>query len=199
MTSSPKRFTAWLCVLVLPMFVLSAHAEMRITEYMYGGANGEFIEFTNVGSAPVDMIGYSFDDDSETPGTVSLSAFGTVAAGESVILTETEAGAFRTAWSLCDAVKVIGGNSTNLGRDDEINLFDAAGQLVDRLTYGDDVLGGPRANAKSAWVSADGLGANNILDWTLSAAGDGEGSIASAAGDIGSPGKSTRATVPFDS
>src|SRR6185312_7524044 len=103
----------------------SAAAEMRITEYMYSGANGEFIEFTNVGDAPIDMTGWSFDDDSETPGTVDLSAFGTVAAGESVILTETAAADFRTAWSLCDAVKVIGGNTTNLGRDDEINLFDA--------------------------------------------------------------------------
>jgi hypothetical protein len=197
MTSS-KRFTAWLCVLVLPMFAQSADAEMRITEYMYGGANGEFIEFTNVGTSPVDMTGYSFDDDSEAPHTVDLSAFGTVAPGESVILTETEAGAFRTAWSLCDGVKVIGGSATNLGRDDEINLFDAAGALVDRLRYGDDTLGGPRANNFAAWVSADGVGANNILDWTLAAVGDGEGSTASAAGDIGSPGRSTRATVPFD-
>lgn len=198
MTSISKRFTAWLCVPVLAMLAASVHAEMRITEYMYSGANGEFVEFTNVGAAPVDMTGYSFDDDSETPGTVDLSAFGTVAPGESVILTETEAGAFRSAWSLCDAVKVIGGNTTNLGRDDEINLFDATGQLADRLKYGDDVLGGPRTQNKSAWVSAAGVGANDILDWTLSSAGDGEASFASAGGDIGSPGRSTRATVPFD-
>jgi hypothetical protein len=171
---------------------------MRITEYMYGGADGEFVELTNVGNAPVDMTGWSFDDDSELAGTVDLSAFGTVAAGESVILTETDATNFRTAWSLCDAVKVIGGNTTNLGREDEINLFDASSQLVDRLTYGDDTIGGPRANGASAWVSAEGLGANDILDWTLSSLGDGEGSVASAAADIGSPGKSTRATVAFD-
>jgi len=198
MTSISKRFTAWLCVLVLSMLAASASAEMRITEYMYGGANGEFVEFTNVGTAPVDMTGYSFDDDSEVPGTVDLSAFGTVAPGESVILTETNAAMFRTAWSLCDAVKVIGGNTTNLGRDDEINLFDASNALVDRLKYGDDTLGGPRANGASAWVSAAGLGANDSLDWTLSVIGDAEASFVSAGGDIGSPGKSTRATVPFD-
>ncbi len=184
-------------MLVLASVALPARAEMRITEYMYSGANGEFIEFTNVGSAPVDMTGWSFDDDSEIAGTVDLSAFGTVAAGESVILTETNAADFRTAWSLCDNVKVIGGNATNLGRDDEINLFDASSQLVDRLKYGDDTLGGPRTQNKSAWVSAAGLGANIIVDWTLSAVGDGETSIASAGGDIGSPGKSARASVPF--
>ena len=193
-----KRFAAWFSVLVLASVALPARAEMRITEYMYSGANGEFIEFTNVGSAPVDMTGWSFDDDSEIAGTVDLSAFGTVAAGESVILTETNAADFRTAWSLCDNVKVIGGNATNLGRDDEINLFDASSQLVDRLKYGDDTLGGPRTQNKSAWVSAAGLGANIIIDWTLSALGDGENSIASTGGDIGSPGRSTRATVPFD-
>jgi 5-hydroxyisourate hydrolase-like protein (transthyretin family) len=187
------------CFLVLAGFAVAspAMAEMRITEYMYSGTNGEFIEFTNVGSTPVDMTGWSFDDDSETTGTVDLSAFGVVAAGESVILTETAAADFRTAWSLCDAVKVIGGNTTNLGRDDEINLFDASGQLADRLKYGDDTLGGPRTQNASAWVSADGLGANVITDWTLSSVGDTESSYASAGGDIGSPGKSTRATVPF--
>src|SRR5262249_26268290 len=159
---------------VLPLFAATANAEMRITEYMYGGANGEFVELTNVGTAPVDMTGYSFDDDSETPGTVDLSAFGTVAPGESVILTETNAATFRAAWSLCDAVKVIGGNATNLGREDEINIFDASDQLVDRLKFGDDTVGGPRANGASAWVSAAGLGANDILDWTLATAGDTE-------------------------
>ena len=197
MIFTTQRIAAWLSVLASVFAASTATAEMRITEYMYGGTNGEFIEFTNVGSAPVDMTGWSFDDDSETPGTVSLSAFGTVAPGESVILTETIAADFRTAWSLCDAVKVIGGNTTNLGRDDEINLFDASNQLVDRLKYGDDTLGGPRAQNKSAWVSAAGLGANDILDWTLSATGDAENSFASAGGDIGSPGTSTRATVPF--
>jgi len=113
-----KRTAAWLLVLVSFAVASSAAAEMRITEYMYSGGNGEFIEFTNVGNAPVDLAGWSFSDSAEAPGAVDLSAFGTVAAGESVILTETAAADFRTAWSLCDAVKVIGGNTTNLGRDD---------------------------------------------------------------------------------
>ncbi|MEO5626613.1 MAG: DUF3616 domain-containing protein [Dokdonella sp.] len=197
MTACSRRFVVWL-VLLFVLFATPASAQMRITEYMYGGANGEFVEFTNVGNAPLDMSGWSFDDSSRTPGSQSLAAFGTVAAGESVILTETTAAAFRAAWSLCDAVKVIGGNANNLGRDDEINLYDAGNQLVDRLTYGDDsALGGPRTNAISGWVNAAGLGSNIITDWTLSSVGDGESSIASVGGDIGSPGKSTRATVPF--
>ena len=66
-------------------------AQMRVTEYMYDGTDGEFIEFTNVGSTPVSMDGWSFDDDSGISGSFSLSAFGTVAAGESVILAELSA------------------------------------------------------------------------------------------------------------
>ena len=32
-----------------------------ITEWMYQGANGEFVEFTNTGTTPVDLAGWSFD------------------------------------------------------------------------------------------------------------------------------------------
>jgi hypothetical protein len=197
------RTTRVAMLLIAGLFLgaaLPASAQMRITEYMYGGVNGEFVEFTNVGNASIDMTGWSFDDSSRTPGSQPLGAYGIVQPGESVLLADAgvSAAAFRTAWSLCDAVKVIGGNTNNLGRDDEINLYDSSGQLVDRLTYGDDTaLGGPRANGASAWVNAAGLGNNIITDWTLSTAGDGESSFASAGGDIGSPGKSTRVTVPF--
>jgi predicted extracellular nuclease len=115
MTAISKRFVA--CFAALAGFAIAspATAQMRITEYMYSGANGEFVEFTNVGSSSIDMTGWSFDDDSETPGTVDLSAFGSIAAGESVILTETAAADCRTGWSLCDAVKVIGSNTTSAG------------------------------------------------------------------------------------
>ena len=169
---------------------------MRITEYMYGGANGEFIEFTNVGSAAIDMTNWSFSDNAETPGAVNLTAFGIVKPGESVILTETAASAFRTDWALCNGQKVIGGNSTNLGRADEINLYDENEVLVDRLTYDDQTLHGVRANNFSAWVSQAALGKNISTSWTLSVVGDGESSVTSVGGDIGSPGKSSLVT-PF--
>ncbi len=39
-------------------------------------------------------------------------------------------------------VKVVGENAANLGRADEINLFDANGTLIDRLTYGDQRFAG---------------------------------------------------------
>lgn len=174
-------------------------ARMRITEYMYDGANGEFIEFTNIGDAPANLLGWSFSDSARQPGSHALGGLAFVQPGESVILTEVSAGDFRAAWSLCPGVKVAGGLTQNLGRADEINLYDHRGELVDRLTYGDQAFPGSiRTQNRSGWVSAAGLGANDAHAWTLSASGDAENSFASGGGDIGSPGTSARALFPYD-
>jgi len=173
--------------------------DVRITEWMYDGAGGEFVELTNVGSASVDLAGWTYDDDSANPAVgFDLSGLGVVDAGESVVFAETAASAFRTTWGLCDGVDVVGPYTNNLGRADQINIFDASDTLVDRLTYGDQTVGGPRATGASAWVSEAGVGANDATTWTLSTVGDAEGSTASTAGPVGSPGRSTRATVDFE-
>jgi hypothetical protein len=67
-------------------YTFGAVGGMRITEYMYSGLGGEFIEFTNRSDAPIDMTGWSYDDDHAVPGAFSLSAFGVVQPGESVVL-----------------------------------------------------------------------------------------------------------------
>lgn len=173
----------------------SAFGQIRITEWMYSGTDLEFIEFTNVGGSAIDMSGWSYDDDSRVAFTVDLSAFGVVAAGESVILAENSAGNFRMAWGLAGTVKVIGDLATNLGRNDEINLFDAGGNMVDRLTYGDQTIAGSiRTQNASGNTTPDHYGANNVLGWALSANGDSFGSWASAGGDFGNPGQA--AVVP---
>ncbi len=171
--------------------VAAAPGRIEITEFMYQGAGGEFVEFTNVGGSAVDMTGWSFDDDSRTPGSQSLSAFGVVQPGESVILTEaTDVAAFRAAWSLPATVKVIGGLTNNLGRNDEINLYDAANNLVDRLTYGDQTFPGTiRTQGASGWAPLDRLGPQAITtDWRLSTVDDAQNGRASSGGDIASPG-----------
>lgn len=169
----------------------SASAQVRITEYMYAGAGGEFVEFTNVGGAPVDMTGWSYDDDSRVAGTVSLSAFGIVAPGQSVVLSELDAVAFTNEWSL-SGVGLIGSNTTNLGRNDEINLFDATSNLIDRLTFGDqNVAGTIRTQNVSGWNHVSGAGPFGTIDasWRLSAVGDAQASRLSLGGDVGSPGQ----------
>ncbi len=172
----------------------AAQAQMRITEYMYSGndlaaSNGEFWELTNVGGSPIDMTGWSFDDDSRTPGTVDLSVFGIVAAGESVVIAEAPAADFRDNWGLPGTVKVLGGNTTNFGRGDEFNLYDALDVLVDRLTYSDQIFSGTfRTQFVSAWVTYAGLGQNDPYEFVGSMQGDLQSSYFGTNGDLGSPG-----------
>src|SRR5690349_13640184 len=135
------------------------------------------------------MAGYSFDDDSRTPGTFSLAQLGTLAPGESGLIVESSATAFRTEWGLGATVKIAENNTANLGRADEINIFNGT-TLADRLTYGDQTFAGSIRTAGTSGVPTTclALGANNVGVWVLSAVGDGLGSKASVAGDIGSPG-----------
>ncbi|MBD2359688.1 ExeM/NucH family extracellular endonuclease [Anabaena minutissima FACHB-250] len=171
---------------------------IQITEYMYQGASGEFMEFTNLGTTAVDFTGWSYDDIGRTPGTVDLSAFGIIQPGESLILTEATEEAFRAAWGLSADVKIIGGLTRNLGRADEINIYDNNGNLIDRLTYGDTVFPGTiRTQAISGWTDPTNLDAVNInTDWIFSSVGDAQNSYASSGGDIGNPGFYTINVTP---
>ncbi|AFY32951.1 ExeM/NucH family extracellular endonuclease [Calothrix sp. PCC 7507] len=174
--------------------VTAGTPNIQITEYMYNpttaAVSGEFVEFTNLGTSAVDFTGWSFDDNSRTPGSFSLSAFGIVQPGESVILTESDATAFRTAWNLPSTVKVIGGLNQNLGRADEINLYDASNNLVDRLTYDDQTFAGTiRTQGASGWTEIANLNDTTIdADWKLSVVNDAQNSQTSTGGDIGNPG-----------
>lgn len=184
----------FLCVWAAAVAMLlagRAEAAIRITEWMYSGDDGEFIEFTNRGAAAVDLTGWSFSDSAQTPGAVSLSALGTIAPGESFLVTENDASIFRTAWGLAGTVKVLGGNTANLGRNDEINIYDASNALVDRLTFGDQNIAGSirTQNASGNPKTLGALGANNALQWQLAVANDKYESFTGGAGNIGSPGK----------
>lgn len=172
-----------------------AAGNIQITEWMYNGS--EFIEFTNIGDAAVDFNGWSFDDNSRTAGSVSLTAFGVVAAGESVILSEVSAAAFRTTWGLSSAVKVIGGNTNNLGGSDEINIYDNANTLIDRLTYTSSPI--TALNISGTPTSLAALASTTVTSgqWVLSSSGDAYGSITSTSGGyIANPGTFALASVP---
>ena len=181
-------------ILVVAPLAASAAVQapsVQITEWMYGGNGGEFIEFTNLGTTAVDFTGWSFDDDSNIPGTVDLSAFGIVGAGRSAILAESTVADFIAAWGLAATVKVIGENTTNLGRNDQINIYSANGELIDRLTYGDqNYAGSIRTQAVSGTPIALGaLDSSTVsTSWVKSSVGDAYGSYASTLGDVGNPG-----------
>jgi len=165
---------------------------IRITEYLYFGADGEFIEFTNTSAASINMTGWSYDDNSATPGTIDLSAAGILAPGESVVLTDVDQASFMAAWGLSGVTVIDGNLAAGLARNDQINVFDANDQLVERLDFGDEqYVGSIRAQHQSGKFCAESLGDNDIYSWTLSEVGDAWGSWASAGGSVGSPGSYT--------
>jgi predicted extracellular nuclease len=198
------RMTSWLGVTALVTILLTqpARAAIVITEWMYNPAsgNGEFFELTNTGPAPVNMTGWSFDDNSNAAGSFSLSGFGTINVGESVLVTEIAEAAFRTEWSLAPSVRILGSSTQNLSRDDQINIYDATNVRVDRLTYNDQGTGmvdGPRTQGISGNPPTLAvLGADNASAWVLSAANDSYGSVTSTAANIGNPGKFTLIPEP---
>ncbi|MDZ4821696.1 MAG: lamin tail domain-containing protein [Planctomycetota bacterium] len=146
-----NQFAVCLLAFVVAGFSsVAANAAMFITEFMYRGDNagGEFIELTNTGGAPIDMTGWSYDDNTNTPGSFSLSGFGIVAPGETVLITEAAAADFRTTWGLPGTIKVAGGSNQGIGNGDEINIYDGSNALMDRLTFGSSVY--PRTQERAA-------------------------------------------------
>lgn len=170
---------------------------LRISEYMYSGAGGEFFELANASSIPIDLTGWSFDDSSADPGTFDLSAAGVLMPGEAVIVCEEDPAAFIADWGLMGTT-VLGPNSTaTLGRNDQIWVFDQGGGLVERLRYGDeDFPGTYRARNETAQVCEGGLGSDDPYLWVASEIGDPWGSFASNSGDIGSPGVFSAVACP---
>lgn len=171
----------------------SASAQVRITEWMYQSASDtfEFIELTNMGSAAVDFAGWGFNDEKGLgDGLFDISGFGVVAAGESVLLTDMAVADFRAAWDLDESIKILTGYANGFGRNDVINVFDQNGDLVDRLTYGDDgyAPGSPRTRGASGNILEENLGFNDASAAIMAQAGDIFGSYAIASGDIGNPG-----------
>jgi len=164
-------------------------AGIFVTEYLYSGTDAEFVELTNTTAAPIDLTGWSFDDQSAIPGTFDLSPAGLVAPGESIVITDVDAATFSAAWGL-SGVTVLGGNLVApIGRNDQLNVYDQTDTLVARATYGDeDFEGSVRAQDFAAQICTEATGVDDAYAWTLGAVSDGWGCIASSGGDVGSPG-----------
>lgn len=170
-----------------------ADANVFITEWMYSGSGGEFVELYV--TAQTDFTGWTYDDDSADPAQgYDLSAAGLVDAGTFVIFTEDLASVFINDWNLGAAVAngdvvVLELVINNLGRNDQINIFDASDSLVDRLTYGDQNIPGTiRTQEVSGTTDPANWGADDVGLWYFSSLGDGI-SYTSANGDIGNPGR----------
>jgi hypothetical protein len=168
-----------------------------ITEFCSDTGNGqhfEFVEFTNVGSAPVNMTGWSEDDSHATPFQPghSLTGLGTLAPGESGIITEATPADFRAFWGpeLPATVPVVGPytNGNLSTTSDSITLFDSTGKLVDRLDY--STTNGGTADMVTRNGPLDVLGKNDNALWRNSYIGDSFGSFSAAQKPtiVGNPG-----------
>jgi hypothetical protein len=181
----------------------SGGAQIRITEVAYGGkisdpsGDGEYVELTNVGTAPQSFAGWTYTGKAGT-GSLPLDGFGTVDPGESVIITDVAPAAFRTDWHLSGTVKVIddkaNGFSVTLDKGpDTPTVYDQTAAVVDSVSYASGFFSG---KGVSAWPDAAHLGAkSDTTGWTISTTGDAQGSTTSASGAVGSPGDYTSAAA----
>ena len=140
------RRMAILLVLVSFCLFATSHADLVITEIMsdsnHSVTNGDWWELTNTGLTPVDLTGYSWDDNHAR---VGQNVFGniTIAPGQSIIIIDhisNDVITWKLDWSLDAGTAVygldyFGSGFSGLGSSDAVYLYNAAGGLVASATY----------------------------------------------------------------
>jgi hypothetical protein len=203
-----SKLIAIAALLSIAPFARAGDQDVYITEVMYTGLFGEFIEVTNTGTAPVDVDGWKYDDSSQSfaAGTVLFTGSTILNQNDTFVITEVSAAVFTQAWFTDSGttlptglVAIYENNSDNLGRSDEVNIYASGGTLVDRLTFNDQATTGsdakgPRTEEFSAVPGPlTVLGDNKFKNWLLSAVGTGNawkaGAAAPVPGPVGSPGQ----------
>lgn len=106
----------------------------------------DFWELTNIGASPIDLSGWSWDDDSRTADVVVIPDGVSIAPGESIVFAGMDAADFRAWWGIPASAQVIGdAGAPGLGQGDGIALFDANDAEVLFFSY-----------AASGFTRADG-------------------------------------------
>ncbi|RYD20530.1 MAG: lamin tail domain-containing protein [Verrucomicrobiaceae bacterium] len=203
-----SKLIALAAAMAISPIAFAGDQDVYITEVMYTGLFGEFIEVTNTASALVDLDGWRFDDNSADFATATELFDTTTELGlnETIVITEVSAAVFTQAW-FTDAghatpgglVAIFENNSNNLGRNDEVNIYNDGGTPVDKLTFNDQAATGtnPRGPRTEEFSAVPGvstvLGDNIFKNWVLSAVGTGNawkaGAAAPVPGSVGSPGQ----------
>ncbi len=132
-------------VAVVSIAAAAASGQIRITEAMSSSlVTPDWIELTNLGSAPVDIAGWRMDDNSFNPAvSVALAGITTIAPGESVVFIESAAGAaiadFRAFWGDLASVQIgfYSGSGVGLSSGgDAVVIFDGSNVEINRVTFG---------------------------------------------------------------
>lgn len=188
-------------------------AALTITEVRSKAATDpeDYFELTNFGSAPVDITGWSFDDESaDIADAEPLVGVSTIAPGESVVIFQLdendpndaafdpagELALFRSLWGGLAGVQVGYHGGAGLGKGDAITLFDATDTVALALEYG---MTTPEQTHAGDWAAGNTDGSDVFENQSaiyapgapvgFVTAGPGVlGSFANTDGDYGSPG-----------
>lgn len=171
---------------VLAAATAASNAQIRVTEYSHKGLFGEYFEVSNLGTSQ-SIAGYKFNDNSGNASTGIALPSVTLANKDTVIVTEVSQTVFALVWftesgaGTPSTLKGYVANSTrNLGKTDEIRIYDNTATLVDTvsITTALDTEDHPAVlnAARTGWVFADTI----VGSWKAGVAG--------ANGPVGNPG-----------
>lgn len=197
------------------LFAASAQSQILITEIQskqdFSGGE-DFFELTNFGAASVDLTGWKFDDDGADPLSGADLGSVSIAPGESVVFVQDlDPTAFRSWWGISESIQVVSHNGPGLGKNDAVNIYDDADNLVTSLSYAaggftrsDDTPAtgehaGPSAGAGEdhfslIWDPASSVGAPR---YTFAVAGENGAFGATQGEDVGSPGFTEAGAAPI--
>jgi plastocyanin/predicted extracellular nuclease len=170
--------------------------DFHISEIMPGSVDSDpmtspdWFEITNYGSTTVDLTGFSFDDDSEVPGTVTFGNV-TVAPNEAIVVwrgVSANEAAFLSAWRMTTS------NPQVISSDELTGSFPNLGQGGDMVVLYDTNSTMPMEVCKASFGSAS-AGLSLEFDTTCTFAQNAQdgmrGAYTSNKGDVGSPGNAT--------
>lgn len=181
-------------------------ADLIITEIMSnstngGGAlNGDWFELYNNGTTSIDMTGYSWDDNTVTPGSCDFGTLTTLAAGAVVLVVDESSVNIATwiaAWTGAVSATVLDNTqlSAFAGFDstgDSLNIYDASSNLVTSATFPTSTKG-----YTFAWDAYGSYLGVSQVDVNLAYAQGGGGLDISSAGLVAVPEPSTIALFGF--
>ncbi len=163
-----------------------ASPELHITEVLASGLGYSYVEITNTGLQTHDLGGYSIGGVVDPPASDGLNENQVVWSGDSIIITDGDAGTFLTKWASAPPFPIIGDFPMFIDLYPTVSLWVHGARHVDEVSVQTD------GDWFSAWHEslspyADAIG-NNTSPWAVAYAGDGFGSVSSTDGHVGNPG-----------
>lgn len=169
-------------------------SEVSPTSSSAGSYAADWFELSNAGNVPVDLTGWSMNDDTNTAGGAALAGVAALPVGGSVVFVEGDAAtaaAFAQAWfgSTPPAGLQVGwyaGSGVGLSSGgDALAVFDAAGNRVTGVSFAATAPGATLDNSVGVGGAQDGTGLPPIAAPSVAGA---NGAVTDADGETGSPG-----------